>query len=255
VTRKAVHSDRHRPRKWTPTSKSRTGGRRYRSCVSALLQGIDAAGSTAADWTNAVRSKKDDNIAKMAPRLMNNNSPMDYHGALARCAPSSRNAGRHPGQRRRTHSTSPAHHRHVPRASVDVALGVMGIGMAMPLRLRSRRKPYSRRRRQRFGFSGMEVETICRYNLRSASSSSTMTDLSRHRRQSTGVRRARPSSSRARATTDDGGVRRVASMPRLPMTQGAVNAAMDSAATLINAVLDPRRQRERPHRQPQPQSN
>ena len=36
----------------------------------------------AADWINAVKTKRDDNVAKMAPRLMNNNSPMDYHGAL-----------------------------------------------------------------------------------------------------------------------------------------------------------------------------
>src|ERR1700709_1278209 len=53
------------------------------SCVAALLEGIDAKWpAPPADWTNAVRTKKDDNIAKMAPRLMNNNSPMDYHGAL-----------------------------------------------------------------------------------------------------------------------------------------------------------------------------
>src|ERR1700692_2854017 len=53
------------------------------SCVSALLEGIDAKWpAPPADWTNAVRTKKDDNIAKMAPRLMNNNAPMDYHGAL-----------------------------------------------------------------------------------------------------------------------------------------------------------------------------
>ena len=35
-----------------------------------------------ADWIGAVKTKRDDNVAKMAPRLMNNNSPMDYHGAL-----------------------------------------------------------------------------------------------------------------------------------------------------------------------------
>ena len=35
-----------------------------------------------ADWMSAVAKKRDDNVAKMAPRLMNNNSPMDYHGAL-----------------------------------------------------------------------------------------------------------------------------------------------------------------------------
>jgi hypothetical protein len=35
-----------------------------------------------ADWIKTVTSKRDENVAKMAPRLMNNNSPMDYHGAL-----------------------------------------------------------------------------------------------------------------------------------------------------------------------------
>ena len=35
-----------------------------------------------ADWISAVNKKRDENVAKMAPKLMNNNSPMDYHGAL-----------------------------------------------------------------------------------------------------------------------------------------------------------------------------
>src|ERR1700685_2049529 len=53
------------------------------SCVSALLEGIDAKWpAPPAEWTTTVRTKRDDNVAKMAPRLMNNNSPMDYHGAL-----------------------------------------------------------------------------------------------------------------------------------------------------------------------------
>ncbi|MFN5525189.1 oxalyl-CoA decarboxylase, partial [Bradyrhizobium sp.] len=34
------------------------------------------------EWTSSVQKKREDNVAKMAPRLMNNNSPMDYHGAL-----------------------------------------------------------------------------------------------------------------------------------------------------------------------------
>src|SRR6187551_2661356 len=53
------------------------------SCVSAML---DALGgnwpSPPADWTGSVAKKREENVAKMAPRLMNNNSPMDYHGAL-----------------------------------------------------------------------------------------------------------------------------------------------------------------------------
>src|ERR1700736_2368278 len=53
------------------------------SCVSALLDGMGTSWPAApADWTGAVRTKKEENIAKMAPRLMKNASPMDYHGAL-----------------------------------------------------------------------------------------------------------------------------------------------------------------------------
>src|SRR4051795_492207 len=53
------------------------------SCVSALLEGMGPNWTTApAEWTGAVAKKREENVAKMAPRLMNNNSPMDYHGAL-----------------------------------------------------------------------------------------------------------------------------------------------------------------------------
>src|SRR3954451_4671559 len=47
---------------------------------------VDAMGSNwpaaPTEWTSSVQKKREDNVAKMAPRLMNNNSPMDYHGAL-----------------------------------------------------------------------------------------------------------------------------------------------------------------------------
>src|SRR4030095_9416611 len=53
------------------------------SCVSALLDGMGANWPAApADWINAVKTKREENVAKMAPRFMNNKSPMDYHGAL-----------------------------------------------------------------------------------------------------------------------------------------------------------------------------
>src|SRR3546814_3841093 len=35
-----------------------------------------------AEWTGTVNEKKEANVAKMRPRLQNNNVPMDYHGAL-----------------------------------------------------------------------------------------------------------------------------------------------------------------------------
>src|SRR5690606_21691777 len=53
------------------------------SCVSALLGGIGANWpAPPADWINAVKAKKEENIAKMAPKLMKNTAPMDFHSAL-----------------------------------------------------------------------------------------------------------------------------------------------------------------------------
>src|SRR5258707_6272168 len=54
-----------------------------RSCVSALLAGMgDKWPAPPAHWAGAGSQKREENVAKMAPRLMNNNVPMDYHGAL-----------------------------------------------------------------------------------------------------------------------------------------------------------------------------
>src|SRR5213078_264409 len=52
------------------------------SCVSAMLAQMSTWPAPPADWIKTVTSKRDENVAKMAPRLMNNNVPMDYHGAL-----------------------------------------------------------------------------------------------------------------------------------------------------------------------------
>src|SRR5689334_2279608 len=58
------------------------------SCVSALLAGMGGTWpAPPADWTGSVAKKREENVAKMAPRLMNNNSPMDYHGALGALRP------------------------------------------------------------------------------------------------------------------------------------------------------------------------
>src|SRR5256885_13246698 len=46
------------------------------SCVTAMLNAMGANWpAPLADWTNAVSQKRDENVAKMAPRLMNNNVP------------------------------------------------------------------------------------------------------------------------------------------------------------------------------------
>jgi len=52
------------------------------SCVSALLEGIDGNWPSRQSTGAAVKAKKEENIAKMAPRLMKNSAPMDFHGAL-----------------------------------------------------------------------------------------------------------------------------------------------------------------------------
>src|SRR5262245_60345096 len=53
------------------------------SCVSALLNAIDAKWpAPPADWVDTVKAKKEENIAKMAPRMMKNTAQMDFHGAL-----------------------------------------------------------------------------------------------------------------------------------------------------------------------------
>src|SRR5213075_23 len=53
------------------------------SCVTALLEAMGGNWpAPPSDWTSAVVKKREENVAKMAPRLMNNNVPMDYHGAL-----------------------------------------------------------------------------------------------------------------------------------------------------------------------------
>ena len=80
-----VHPGRHRAEGNGFERRDRgAGGRRYR-----LLRGGAARTAWAtsgrpppADWIRTVTEKRESNVAKMAPRLQNNNVPMDYHGAL-----------------------------------------------------------------------------------------------------------------------------------------------------------------------------
>jgi oxalyl-CoA decarboxylase len=142
------------------------------SCVAALLDGM--AGKWPApppDWIKTVMSKKDDNIAKMAPRLMNNNAPMDYHGALGalRTIVKERpdailvNEGANTLDLARGIIDM-----YQPRKRLDVGTwGVMGIGMgfAIGAAIETGKPVLAVEGDSAFGFSGMEVETICRYNL------------------------------------------------------------------------------------------
>ena len=142
------------------------------SCVSALLEGIDGKWpAPAADWVGAVNAKKEENIAKMAPRLMKNSAPMDFHGALGalRTVVKERpdailvNEGANTLDLARGVIDM-----YKPRKRLDVGTwGVMGIGMgyAVGAAIETGKPVLAVEGDSAFGFSGMEVETICRYKL------------------------------------------------------------------------------------------
>ncbi|MBX9711331.1 MAG: oxalyl-CoA decarboxylase [Xanthobacteraceae bacterium] len=142
------------------------------SCVSALLAGIDAKWPTApADWVNSVKTKREENIAKMAPKLMKNTAPMDFHGALGalRTVIKERpdailvNEGANTLDLARGVIDM-----YKPRKRLDVGTwGIMGIGMgfAVAAAIETGKPVLAVEGDSAFGFSGMEVETICRYNL------------------------------------------------------------------------------------------
>jgi oxalyl-CoA decarboxylase len=142
------------------------------SCVSALLDGMDTKWpAPPAEWTGSVAKKRDENVAKMAPRLMNNNSPMDYHGALGvlRTVIKERpdailvNEGANTLDLARGIIDI-----YQPRKRIDVGTwGVMGIGMgyAIAAAIETGKPVLAVEGDSAFGFSGMEVETIARYNL------------------------------------------------------------------------------------------
>ena len=142
------------------------------SCVAALNDAMGGSWTKPpSDWTGAVAKKREENVAKMAPRLMNNNSPMDYHGALGvlKTVIAERpdailvNEGANTLDLARGVIDM-----HQPRKRIDVGTwGVMGIGMgyAIAAAIETGKPVLAVEGDSAFGFSGMEVETICRYKL------------------------------------------------------------------------------------------
>ena len=142
------------------------------SCANALL---DAIGSNwtkpSEEWLDAVRAKVEFNVARMAQRLRNNNSPMDYPEALGVIKDVMAehqdtvlvNEGANALDQCRSIVDI-----HQPRKRLDVGTwGVMGIGMgsAVAAAVETGNQVLAVEGDSAFGFSGMEVETICRYNL------------------------------------------------------------------------------------------
>ena len=220
------------------------------SCVQAFL---DAMGGKweppPAGWTNAVKAKRDENVAKMSPRLMNNNIPMDYHGALGvlRTIIKERpdtilvNEGANTLDLARGVIDM-----YKPRKRLDVGTwGVMGIGMgqAIAATVETGHPVLAVEGDSAFGFSGMEVETICRYDLpvcvvifnnNGIYRGTDVNTVSSDPATTVFVKGARYD----KMMEAFGGVGVNATSP--DDLKRAVNAALDSRKpTLVNAVIDP----------------
>jgi oxalyl-CoA decarboxylase len=142
------------------------------SCVSALLAGIGSNWpKPPAEWLNAIVERKNKNIAKMAETLAKNPVPMNFHSALnvvrdiIKANPDAILVNEGANALDFTRSIVDMYK---PRKRLDVGTwGVMGIGMgfAVAAAVVSRQPVIAIEGDSAFGFSGMEVETICRYNL------------------------------------------------------------------------------------------
>jgi oxalyl-CoA decarboxylase len=145
------------------------------SCVSAMLDGIKALGAgwpqPSADWLGAIDERKSKNIAKMAEALAKNPSPMNFHSALnvmrdiVKDNPDAMLVNEGANALDFTRSIVDMYK---PRKRIDVGTwGVMGIGMgfAVAAAVESGQPVIAIEGDSAFGFSGMEVETICRYKL------------------------------------------------------------------------------------------
>jgi oxalyl-CoA decarboxylase len=221
------------------------------SCVAALLDGMgDKWPSPPADWTNTVKAKREDNIAKMAPRLMKNSAPMDFHGALGalRTVIKERpdailvNEGANTLDLARGVIDM-----YQPRKRLDVGTwGVMGIGMgyAIAAAIETGKPVLAVEGDSAFGFSGMEVETICRYKLPvcivifNNNGIYRGTDVNPTGGADPATTVFVPGSRYDKMMEAFGGVGVSVTTP--DELKRAVDAAMDSGQpTLINAVIDP----------------
>jgi oxalyl-CoA decarboxylase len=142
------------------------------SCISALLQGIKSSPLTPnGEWIDAIKGRKDKNLAKMAQTLDQNPTPMSFHSALRaiRDVLKSRpeinvvNEGANTLDFARSIIDM-----YQPRKRFDSGTwGIMGIGMgyAIGAAVTSGLPVVAIEGDSAFGFSGMEIETICRYRL------------------------------------------------------------------------------------------
>ncbi|MDO9094155.1 MAG: oxalyl-CoA decarboxylase [Rubrivivax sp.] len=142
------------------------------SCVAALLAGMGTQWpKPPAEWLSAVFDRRNKNVAKMAETLAKDPKPMNFHSALnvvrdiVKANPDAMLVNEGANALDFTRSIVDMYK---PRKRLDVGTwGVMGIGMgfAVAAAVESGEPVIAIEGDSAFGFSGMEVETICRYNL------------------------------------------------------------------------------------------
>jgi oxalyl-CoA decarboxylase len=142
------------------------------SCVSALVAGMGSNwAKPPAQWTGAIYDRRDKNMAKMAETLAKNPPVMNFHSALnvirnvVKANPEAIvvNEGANTLDFARSIVDM-----YLPRKRLDVGTwGIMGIGMGFSIAAAvvTGKPVIAIEGDSAFGFSGMEVETICRYNL------------------------------------------------------------------------------------------
>lgn len=143
------------------------------SCVAALLDGLDGAGIAKpdAEWLGPIAERKEQNTAKMAALLNRESVPMNFHTALRAIRDVLK---QHPdinlvneGANTLDYARSIVD-QYQPRKRFDSGTwGIMGIGMgyAIGAAVVSGKPVVAIEGDSAFGFSGMELETICRYEL------------------------------------------------------------------------------------------
>ena len=220
------------------------------SCLSAMTAGMSKDWpAVPSDWLADIQQRKDTNLEKMSAKLRSNTVPMDFHSALGalRTIVKERpdailvNEGANTLDFARSIIDI-----HKPRKRLDVGTwGVMGIGMgtAIAAAVETGERVLAVEGDSAFGFSGMEIETICRYNLPVCVVVFNNNGIYRGTDQNpTGGADAAPTVFVKDARYDQmmaafGGVGVYATTPD-ELTR-AVNEAMDSGKpTLVNAVID-----------------
>jgi oxalyl-CoA decarboxylase len=142
------------------------------SCIAAFNQAMGSGWSKPpSDWTGAIAERKDKNLTKMAETLSKNPPVMNFHSALNVIRNTVKenpdaylvNEGANTLDFARSIVDM-----YEPRKRLDVGTwGIMGIGMgfAVAAAVVTDKQVIAVCGDSAFGFSGMEVETICRYNL------------------------------------------------------------------------------------------